>query len=67
MNKSEKLTYLSSNEQSIIDLSFCNERLYKLFQNWKVEDIETNSDHSYVTFDIKDDMNHNSNRNLNTI
>lgn len=52
INNSSKPTYLSSCGESIIDLTLCNYNLFKNVNEWKVEDIETNSDHCYITYSI---------------
>jgi hypothetical protein len=51
-------TFLSSSGQSIIDLTITNANTFDIIENWKVLDIESNSDHSYITFDLKVDTNH---------
>jgi hypothetical protein len=52
INNSSKPTYLSSCGESIIDRTLCNYNLFKNVNEWKVEDIETNSDHCYITYSI---------------
>jgi len=48
--------------QSSIDLTLTNSYTFDILNNWKIEEIETNSDHSYITFDLNFTTN---NSNLN--
>lgn len=52
LNDSKIPTYSSTNGQSHIDLTFANTTTYRKILNWKVEEIETNSDHAYITFQL---------------
>jgi len=56
MNISSEPTFLTINDQSHIDLTLTNMDSSKV-NNWKVLDIETNSDHCYISFDISIQLN----------
>ncbi len=43
---------MSRSGESIIDLTFCNQNILRFINDWKVEDIESNSDHCYINFSM---------------
>jgi hypothetical protein len=71
MNNSSDPTFFTINGQSHIDLTLTNINSNKV-NNWKLLDIETNSDHCYISFDIliqlnNQPINNNNNNNNNNI
>jgi hypothetical protein len=56
MNNSNTPTFQSSFGSSSIDLTIVNSNVHQLIDNWKIETIETNSDHSYITFELNTDV-----------
>ena len=44
---------MASYGESNIDLTFLSADIYDCIHNWKVETIETNSDHNYITFEFE--------------
>jgi hypothetical protein len=52
LNNSKKATFNSPLGESHIDLTFCSDTLQKFINNWKIEDLETLSDHNYISFNI---------------
>ncbi len=52
LNNSNKPTFLNSSGQSHIDLTFTNAFTNDKIENWRIEDIKTSSDHSYITYDL---------------
>jgi len=61
LNNCKTPTFLSPSGQSNIDLTLVNVNSFNKINKWKVEDIETNSDHSYITFELDVDVNNNNN------
>jgi sarcosine oxidase/L-pipecolate oxidase len=53
LNNSKTPTFVSPFGQSIIDITLTNSQTFDKIKNWKIEEKETNSDHSYIRYEIE--------------
>ena len=54
VNRGSKPTFVNSRgHSSVIDLTLTNNKGSELIENWQVSDLISNSDHNYITFNIK--------------
>ena len=53
VNNSNTSTFLASYGESNIDLTFVDRNIFDSINYWRVETIETNPDHNYITFEFE--------------
>jgi hypothetical protein len=59
-NQGIRPTFMRGNSQSYIDVTISNGKAAKKIQRWQVMEIETLSDHQYISFEIEDKHNQRS-------
>jgi hypothetical protein len=58
---STKTTFENRIGKSNIDLTLVTNNLKRKITDWKISVVESNSDHSIISYDIKTDINHKNN------
>jgi hypothetical protein len=53
VNTGNASTFKSANGESIIDLTLCSRQISEFMANWKVQQEESLSDHSYISFNVQ--------------